>query len=79
MSAKDEIVDAWKQHLSSGKGEPKTLKLPLVKAHDLCKLGHEALGDLSCELLRYGPYHLEKTGIFGLNVDIIKNGDIEFE
>ncbi len=79
VNAKDEIVEAWKRHLSSGMSEPTQLKLPLAKAYDLCKLGREELGRLSCELLHYGPRHLERTGLFGIMVKITDGTEIAFE
>ena len=80
MNARIEILDAWQNHLKAGNSEPSTLKLPLLKAYDLCKLGREELGDLSQHLLLYGPRCLEESGFYGLRVIITLEGDaISFE
>lgn len=80
MNAKLDIINALQQYRKAGKPEPTTLKLSLSKADDLCKLGREDLGDLSHELLKHGPRHLEKTGLLGLKVSITQEGpDIAFE
>jgi hypothetical protein len=80
VNARLEILDAWKQHLQGGNPEPTTLKLSLLKAYDLCKLGRDELGDLTQHLLLYGPRYLEKSGFYGLKVVIVTTGpDIAFE
>jgi hypothetical protein len=81
VNARIEILTEWQKYVKSGKPEPTTLKLSLLKAYDLCKLGRDELGKLSQHLLIYGPHYLEKSGFYGLRVVITTPGnkDIEFE
>lgn len=80
MNARIEILEAWQHHLEAGNQEPTTLRLSLLKAYDLCKLGRDELGDLSQHLLLYGPRYLEKSGFYGLRVVITTSGTpISFE
>lgn len=77
MNARIEILDAWKAYLQAGNSEPTTLKLSLLKAYDLCKLGRDEMGELSQHLLLYGPHYLEKSGFYGLNVILTHDRDNE--
>ena len=80
MNAKIQIIEALQTHLRAGNPEPSTLKISMWKAQDLCRLGRDDLGDLSGELSRYGPQHLETTGFLGLKVVLTTSGpDIAFE
>ncbi len=56
----------------AGNPEPLTLKLPLLKAYDLCKLGRDELGELSQHLLLYGP------SSFDIDESVALSGNCDF-
>jgi hypothetical protein len=74
------IIDAEADYFTRTGEPPKVLKLPVLLAYDLVKLGREHLGDLVGQIAKSGIHVLEKEGLLGMKVKLVPDGkDITVE
>ncbi len=69
------IIDAEAQWAAQNGKEPRVMKLPVLMAYDLAKCGLDDLGELSGRIFKDGITVLEKEGLHGLKVQIIRQSD----
>jgi len=67
------IIDAEARYASERGEPPKLLKLPVLLAYDLAKLGREHMGELSGKILKDGVRVLEQEGLLGMKVKIVRD------
>lgn len=72
----DDIIDKQAEFVARHGKQPKTLRLPLLQAYDLAKLGREHLGDLSNEIMLKGIKVLERTGLMGMKVELDSDAQV---
>ena len=65
------IIDAEADYFIKNGGPAKVLKLPILLAYDLAKLGREHLGDLAGHIAKSGIRVLEKEGLLGMKVRLV--------
>jgi hypothetical protein len=66
------IIDAEAQWAAQNGKEPQVMKLPVLMAYDLAKCSRDDLGDLSGRIFKDGITVLEKEGLHGIKVQIIR-------
>lgn len=72
------LIDAQATFAVAQGHPPHLLKLPILLAYQLAKLGHDHLGSLSEVLILKGVQALEETGILGMRVQLQQNGSRHF-
>jgi hypothetical protein len=65
------LLDAEAAYFTAHGQPPTLLKLPVLQAFELAKLGREHLGDLAGEIIKDGISVLEKHGLLGLKVQLV--------
>jgi hypothetical protein len=65
------IIDGEAAYFSEHGASPTILKLPVLQAYELAKLGREHLGDLAGQLIKHGIRLLEKDGLLGMKVKLV--------
>jgi hypothetical protein len=74
------IIDGEAAYFSEHRRPPALLKLPVLQAYELAKLGREHLGDLSARIVKDGVRVLEKDGLLGMRVKLVTDQpDFSFE
>jgi hypothetical protein len=74
------IIDGEAAFFSSHGKAPRVLKLPVIQAYELAKLGREHLGDLAGHIIKDGVRVLEKEGLLGMKVRLVTDQpDYSFE
>jgi hypothetical protein len=74
------IIDGEAAYFAAHNQPPKLLKLPIVQAYELAKLGREHLGDLAGQIMKEGVRVLQRDGLLGLKVKLVNDQqDFSFE
>lgn len=75
------IIDAEAAFFQEHGCPPKVMKLPVLMAYDLAKCGYDDLGDLSGRIFKEGITVLEREGLHGMKVEIVRDGNatLQFE
>ena len=78
IEARDLILDRMAAFETQTGRTPSMVRLPLLIALDFAKLRRSQIGPVSGLVMRHGVRILERTGLYGLRVQIIKSGALQF-
>lgn len=74
------IIDREAGFISEYGKSPRLLKLPILQAYEMAKLGREHLGELAGQIIKEGVRVLEKDGLLGMKVKLVTDQeDISLE
>ena len=76
------IIDAEAEFQSENGAPPTVLRLPILEAYDLAKLGRDVMGKTAADVFRHGIRWYEQKGLPGfpgIEVKIVRKGIVNFE
>jgi hypothetical protein len=73
------IIDAEADFFATHGTPPRLIRLPVLMAYDLAKCGFNDVGELSARLFREGISLLEREGLHGMKVELVRDRNAELQ